>query len=222
MMDTVLFDLDGTLSDSVPLILKASRAAQEKMGIPWDEAKCRAQIGAVIKDICVDTAGDRWEDYLETYQYYYDTFYKTTLTTFPGMVELLERLKEKGFTLGVVTSRRRHGAEVALEHLQMRGFFSALVTANDCEYHKPHPAPALQALAQLGKKPEQAVFVGDTPYDVGCGLAAGCHTVGVAWGAGLLAELQEAKPHYIVHSVAELQAYLLQFALPLGQTAQGF
>ena len=212
MINTILFDLDGTLSNSVPLILKASQAAQEKMGIPWDEAKCRAQIGAVIKDICVDTAGDRWEEYLEHYNSFYEAYYRTTLTTFPGMKELLQELKEKGFTLGVVTSRRQHGTEVALGFLGLRDFFSVVVTSNDCEFHKPHPAPAQLAMERLGKIPEQTVFVGDTPYDVGCGVAAGCTTVAVAWGAGLEQDILAAGPHKIVHSVAQLRDYLLGLA----------
>jgi pyrophosphatase PpaX len=91
-------------------------------------------------------------------------------------------LKREGRRLGIVTAKRRQTVELAFAVLPLEPYFDVVVTSDLTRNHKPHPEPVLKALELLGAAPEDAAFVGDSPFDVGAGKAAGVFTVAVAWG----------------------------------------
>jgi pyrophosphatase PpaX len=95
--------------------------------------------------------------------------------------------------------------QLAFDRLEIGDFFDAVVTADDTELHKPHPDPVLHALELLDSEPPKAAFVGDSPFDVGAGKAAGVFTVGVSWGKIHPAErLLGLGADAIVHTPEEL------------------
>jgi pyrophosphatase PpaX len=127
------------------------------------------------------------------------------LVAFEGIERVLERLKSEGRRLGIVTAKRRLTVDLAFAILPLEGFFDAVVTSEETENHKPHPEPVLAALERLGSKPEEAVFVGDSPFDMGAGKAAGVFTLAVSWGKIHPVErLLEAGADAVVHSPEEL------------------
>jgi pyrophosphatase PpaX len=131
------------------------------------------------------------------------------LEAFAGIEELLFDLHAEGRRLGVVTAKRRSTVQLAFDRLGFERYFDAVVTREVTEHGKPHPEPVLHALALLGSTPDRAAFVGDSPYDMGAGRAAGVFTVGVSWGGihaadGLGAEGADV----VVDSVEELRAVL--------------
>jgi pyrophosphatase PpaX len=127
------------------------------------------------------------------------------LQAFPGVEDLLAELRRQGRKLGIVTSKRRRTVDLAFAVLQIEQFFDAVVTSGDTERHKPHPDPVLLALEQLDSDHTDAAFVGDAPFDVRAGKAAGVFTVAVSWG-GLHSEerLVEAGADVVVHSPEDL------------------
>ena len=127
------------------------------------------------------------------------------LVAFEGIERVLERLKSEGRQLGIVTAKRRRTVDLAFAILPLERYFDAVVTAEQTEHHKPHPEPVLTALDRLGSKPEEAAFVGDSPFDMGAGKAAGVFTVGVSWGKIHPVErLRETGANAVVHSPEEL------------------
>jgi pyrophosphatase PpaX len=98
------------------------------------------------------------------------------------MIDVLDRLRDEGRRLGLVTAKRRETVELAFARLPVREYFETIVTSDDTKRHKPHPEPILYALEQLGAHAEDAVYVGDSPFDVAAARAAGVHAVGVTWG----------------------------------------
>jgi pyrophosphatase PpaX len=104
------------------------------------------------------------------------------LQAFEGVEELLERLSAQGRKLGVVTAKRRKTVDLAFAVLPIERYFDVVVTTESTERSKPHPDPVLFALSELGASPGDVAFVGDSPYDVSAGKAAGVFTVAVAWG----------------------------------------
>jgi pyrophosphatase PpaX len=127
------------------------------------------------------------------------------LQGFPGVENLLGELQAQGRKLGVVTSKRRRTVDLAFAVLPIERFFDAVVTSGDTERHKPNPEPVLLALERLGADPADAAFVGDSPFDVRSGKAAGVLSVGVSWG-GLHSDerLVEAGAHVVVHRPEDL------------------
>lgn len=203
---TVLFDLDGTLIDSGAMILASFRHATQtvlRREIP-DEELVAAVGGTTIHDQMRSFDPDRVDELVEVYRRHNLPLHDE-LQAFEGVEELLATLAGQGRKLGVVTAKRRLGVDRAFEILDIGRYFDAVVSTGDTENHKPHPEPVLHALELLGSPPEEAAFVGDSPFDVAAGRAAGVFTIGVSWG-GLHSEqrLLDEGADLIVHSPQEL------------------
>lgn len=182
---TVLFDLDGTLINSIELILSSYRHTLlvhrgvtppddlwlEGLGTPlW------AQFGRFTDDPA------EIEAMVATYREHNLANHDRMVREYPGVRAAVERLHQEGVRLGIVTSKLRSGAERGLRCCGYDGLFEALVCADDVRHHKPHPEPVTRALDALGVTADGAVFVGDSPHDVVAGRAAGVRTGAVLWG----------------------------------------
>lgn len=210
-MTAFLFDLDGTLNDSVPLITYVSQLTYQELGLERTVEQIKKTIGVPLvqtgEEIYGPGNGDIYRlAYQRNYREQADHF---PLQAFPGILDMLEALRNQGAKLALVTSKRRR---LTLENLTTTGLLSRLdliIDAESTEKHKPDPEPAQLALAQLGATPETGVFIGDSVFDLACGRNAGLRTVGVTWGAGLSQELERENPDYLCHTVAELRQLLL-------------
>jgi len=185
--ETILFDLDGTLIDSTELILSSFRhTMRTHLGRQLPDEDWLSTMGRPLRVQLRDFARDEAdvEAMMATYSTHNDEYHDAAIAAFPGVAPLLGALIEAGYTLGIVTSKRR---EFALRGLRVSGlpleWFGAIVTADDVERHKPDPEPLLVALRTLGcESPGTAMYVGDSPFDMAAGQAAGMATVAVAWG----------------------------------------
>lgn len=207
----VLFDLDGTLIDSGPIILASMRhAALTVLGTEPDEELVRSAIGgpgliAQMRDL----DPERVDELVEAYRAHNEPLHDT-LESFDGVLDLLGVLRAEGRRLGIVTAKRRATVELAFRRFPaLRDAFDVVVGAEDTVRHKPDPDPVLAALDRLGAAPEDAAYVGDSPFDVRAAKAAGTFAVAVGWGGIHAAErLAEEAPDALVHSTAELHAVL--------------
>jgi pyrophosphatase PpaX len=105
-----------------------------------------------------------------------------TLESCVGVEEVLATLKDRGHRLGIVTAKRRLTVDLAFARLPIEHLFETVVGGDETEHHKPHPAPLLLALERLGATPDQAAYVGDSPFDMQAAKAAGLYAIGVSWG----------------------------------------
>lgn len=195
----ILFDLDGTLIDSGPIIMASMRhASVTVLGREPDEARVRAAIGGpglVAQMRELDPA--RVDELVETYRAHNEPLH-ATLQTFDGVLELLPELRRRGHQLGIVTAKRVATVRLAFERFPQLGELTdVLVGAEDTERHKPDPDPVLEALRRIDASPEEAVYVGDSPFDIRAGRSAGAYTIAVGWGGihpdeRLLAEQPDA------------------------------
>jgi pyrophosphatase PpaX len=203
---TVLFDLDGTLIDSGEIILSSFRhATNEVLGrqIP-DEVLAAAVGGSNIYDQMRAFDAERVDELVRVYREHNEPLHDD-LIAFEGIEGVLERFKAEGRRLGIVTAKRRKTVDLAFAILPLERYFDTVVTSEQTEHHKPHPEPVLTALERLGSRPEEAAFVGDSPFDMGAGKAAGVFTVAVAWGKIHPVErLLETGADTVVHSPEEL------------------
>jgi len=202
----VLFDLDGTLVDSGAMILASFRHATRTVlarEIP-DEQLAALVGGMNIHEQMRSLDPARVDDLVRVYREHNEPLH-ADLQAFPGVEDLLAELSAQGRKLGVVTSKRRRTVDLAFAVLPIEQFFAVVVTSGDTDRHKPHPDPVLFALERLGADPAEAAFVGDSPFDVRAGKAAGVFTVAVSWG-GLHSEerLAEAGADVVVHTPEDL------------------
>ncbi len=213
----LLFDLDGTLVDSVGLILGAFRHTfVTHLGtVPSDEAwiagmgtPLRAQLRALVADEALLPA------MIATYRAFQLEHHDRLLRAFDGVRETLALLRERGHPIALVTSKSNELAERAVRHVGLAAYLDALVGLESCERHKPHPEPVFRALEQLGRLPEEAVFVGDSPHDIAAGNAAGVTTVAALWGPFGRSALEAASPRYLIAHIAELPPLIDQLACP--------
>ena len=203
---TVLFDLDGTLIDSGEIILSSFRHATRTVlarEIP-DEVLAAAVGGSNIYEQMRAFDEARADELVRVYREHNEPLHDD-LVAFEGIERVLERLESEGRRLGIVTAKRRRTVDLAFAMLPLEGYFDVVVTSEQTENHKPHPEPVLTALEHLGSKVEDAAFVGDSPFDMGAGKAAGVFTVAVSWGKIHPVErLLDAGADTVVHSPEEL------------------
>jgi pyrophosphatase PpaX len=203
---TVLFDFDGTLIDSGEIILASFRYATQTVlaqEIP-DEVLAAAVGGSNIYDQMRALDEERADELVRVYREHNEPLHDE-LVAFDGIERLLERLTAEGRQLGIVTAKRRRTVDLGFAILPLERYFDTVVTSDQTEHHKPHPEPVLTALERLGAKPGEAAFVGDSPFDMGAGKAAGVFTIGVSWGKIHPVErLLETGADVVVHSPEEL------------------
>jgi pyrophosphatase PpaX len=203
----VLFDLDGTLIDSGPIILASMKhASLTVLGREPDDELVRAAIGgpgliAQMRDL----DPERVDELVDAYRAHNEPLH-SELEAFTGVLELLPTLREEGRRLGIVTAKRLRTVGLALDRFPvLRETMDVVIGAEDTERHKPEPDPLLEALRRLGAAPEDAAYVGDSPFDIRAAKAAGVLAVAVAWGGIHPAErLLHERPDALVHTAEEL------------------
>ena len=187
----VLFDLDGTLVDSLPTIGAAMSAALKEFGHHIDVATIIPQIGAPMPVLAAELTGaseDEAEQINERYlSLYYDDFIQAT-KPFDGATELLDRLRSAGVALGVVTNKNEHGAHMMVDIQGWKPTFDVVVGRDTTARPKPWPDGTLHGLHVLGATPEQAALVGDTEFDMGAGRDAR-----LRYNLGMLGARDEAR-----------------------------
>jgi len=210
----ILFDLDGTLVDSVPIILRAFREVHEQMGLPFDEPAIRKLVGIPLQDQAVIFAGDRAREFTDRYVPLYLGYQTAGMRLFPGTVEMLDELKRRGYLTGIVTSKSTAGAGRALGQTGIRDRFDVVVTADDVTNRKPHPDPILKALKALGVKPDEALYVGDSLFDVDAAHRANVDIAAVSWGARSKEDLLLQCPDRVFDTWREFLAWLAPSIAP--------
>jgi pyrophosphatase PpaX len=201
-----LFDFDGTLADSLELILASFRhATAEVLGAVPDDAVLRAGIGRPLIDQMRTLDPDRAQELFDVYVAHNVAWHDRLLRPYPGMDELLAALRADGRRLGVVSSKRRDTVELGLRLLGLDGF-ETVVGWEDTEAHKPGPEPVLCALERMSAAAADAVYVGDSAWDMRSGRAAGVATAAVLWGVGSREELEAEHPDLVFATAGEALA----------------
>ena len=206
----VLFDLDGTVIDSGAIILASMRhAAREVLGVEVPDEQLMAAVGGPGLEAQMQALSlDRADELVTVYRAHNEPLHDE-LVCCAGMDEVLVQLKDEGRRLGIVTAKRRQTVELAFARIPIEHLFETVVGIDETKKHKPDPAPLLLALERLGAAPDDAVYVGDAPFDVKAAKAAGLYSVGVSWGGIHGRERLEAEePDALVDTTEELLGVL--------------
>jgi pyrophosphatase PpaX len=202
---TILFDLDGTLIDSIELILASHRhATLEVLGASPSDDVLRQGIGVPLRTQMRTLDETRADALVTSYRAFNHRMHDELLRPYDGLLELCEALRSEGAILGVVTSKSLVVVEMAFARLPFGPLLDVLVTSDQTEHHKPRPEPILEALRRLGGDAADACYVGDSPFDLQAAHAAGVAAIGVSWGAFSEDELRAEDPAAIVRTPDEL------------------
>lgn len=202
--NVVLFDLDGTLVDSIPLIRKSYQNVFTEMQIQWTDSHMTTLAVLPIKESAKIYAKQRQKEFLTSFFKHYLGEHNSLMKMFPGTVEMLQLLKNHGCRLGIVTSKSRLGTTACLDFLGITDILDVIITDDDATHHKPHPEPLIKALELLSTPPTDALYIGDSHLDIIAAKSAGIKAAYVTWGAGNNDDIQQYEPDYVVENWDEL------------------
>ena len=210
-IQTVLFDLDGTLIDSIRLILDSYHHTLAAHGIPprTDDHWLRG-VGTPLSVQFAEWRDDvgKLEAMVATYREYNLAHHDRMVTVYPGVVTALGAIRAAGRRTGLVTSKNRQGALRGLTLVRLEAMMDVLVCADEVTNPKPHPEPVEKAVALLGADPGTTVYVGDSIHDMVSGRAAGVRTAAALWGPFGREHLELAAPDYWLDTPADLVTLL--------------
>jgi len=213
--ELIVFDWDGTLIDSAGAIAECIQAAARDLGLAVpDRERARHVIGlglqASLRLAVPDLPGHRTGEFVEAYRRHF-LAKEDDMRLFPGIVSLLDALRERGHVLAVATGKSRRGLDRALAASGLRGHFTATRCADETT-PKPDPAMLVELMQELSAEPAQALMIGDTSHDLQMAAAAGVDAVAVCYGAHAEASLRALKPRACLGSVPGLDEWLRQHA----------
>jgi phosphoglycolate phosphatase len=214
----LVFDWDGTLMDSIGSIVACTRTVMDELGLGGvSDDTIRNTIGLGLREtvdvLCPGGDDTVFTSILECYRRHWVATWRDRPVLFEGVRESLEALAEDGYLLAVATGKTRRGLEHALAQTGLGGLFHGTRTVDEA-FSKPHPQMLLDILEELGVRPQAAVMIGDTTYDLEMARNAGTAAVGVCSGSHCREELQGLKPLACLERVIEVRDWLAELREP--------
>jgi pyrophosphatase PpaX len=196
----VLFDLDGTLADTIPLLLASMRAAYAAVGgtAPDKRAWLRG-MGRPLRSQLMeieDNNVERVEALVQVYREWQTAHLAEYVKSYDGIAELIAALQRAGHPIAVVTGKGDWMARITLKHVDLLTPFAVIIGADATSRHKPDPDPLLLGAERLGVPASGAIYVGDAPNDILAARAAGMVDAWAAWGPFTPADVAEFAPSH--------------------------
>jgi pyrophosphatase PpaX len=203
--DPVVFDLDGTVVDTVELIVESFRyATRTVLGEVLPDDVITAGVGQPLMAQMEHISAEHARELYDVYREYNHRRHDELIRGYAGMAEMLDGLCAAGKRLGIVTSKSRDTTEMAFRAVGLDDRFEVVVTASDTDEHKPSPVPLLLCLKRLGASATGSIYIGDSPVDIQAGAAAGMATAAVAWGVFGEEDLLAVAPDFWLEEPHEL------------------
>ncbi len=203
-----MFDLDGTLADTVDLILQCFRHTMRvHLGEAPPDSRWLATLGTPLRAQLTPFARSNEEvkEMMRTYTAFQSTIHDEMVRPYVGAKDLLLGLESKGVPMALVTSKRRDMALRTLCQCDLADHFEVIVSADDVTRGKPDPEPVLKAIEALGLVPSRSiVLVGDSPHDMVAGKRAGVRTAAALWGPFQRTDLERAGADHFLDSPLHL------------------
>ncbi|MDQ0161976.1 pyrophosphatase PpaX [Aeribacillus alveayuensis] len=204
-INTILFDLDGTLINTNDLIIESFlHTLNYYYPNQYKREDVLSFIGPPLIDTFQSIDEERVEEMVARYRKFNHEQHDALVKEYDTVYETVKALHENGFNLGIVTTKIRSTVNMGLKLTRMDAFFDVVVTLDDVENAKPHPEPIFKALKQLDAMPEEAIMVGDNHHDIEAGKNAGTKTAGVAWSIKGEEYIRSYHPDYLLKKMSDL------------------
>jgi pyrophosphatase PpaX len=199
-LDGVIFDLDGTLADTLPVCFVAFRRTMETFsGRRYTDEEIMAAFGPSEEGIIRRLVPDRWEECLDAYLEAYEQEHLRAARLYPGIEDALRRLQERGIPLAVVTGKGPRSAAISFRHLGLARYIEVLETGAPEGSIKPQAIR--RVLAKWAVSPEHVAYVGDTTSDMEEARATGLIPLGAAWDPRATVRGEPIAPHLLFPTV---------------------
>jgi len=210
----VLLDLDGTLVDSIALLLACMNHTFEGREKRPTDSEWIAGLGTPLPEQLTPfvTSEEDRKNLLTRYREFQIAQHDSLMATYPGVAETLAVLKQRGHPMGVVTSKGNAMMDRGLRYIGVDKYMRVAIGFDSCHLHKPDPFPVLLAVGKLEYTPRESVFVGDSPHDIKAGNAAGVTTVAALWGPFTREMLEPYQPSHFLEEITGLPALLERIA----------
>ena len=222
LLDTILFDLDGTLADTAPDLantLNLLLAEQGRAALPFDRIRPHVSNGATAlvtlgfgQDSDEQTDQDSFERLRQRFLDIYAEHLCQHTTLFPGMAELLQQIEQQSLRWGVITNKPARFTEPLLEALGIARRAACIISGDSAGKRKPDPEPMLMACRQMGVQPDNCLYVGDARRDIDAGLNAGMQTLVAGFGyIGEMEQPNDWQAHGIIDTPLAILDWLHQY-----------
>lgn len=206
-LQCLLFDLDGTLIDTLDLIRESMRyATSTVLGAPLPDDVLMHNVGVPLAVQMREFSEPHADELLRAYREHNDRVHDLLVREYPGVEAALETLSGAGLRMGVVTSKLHRVARKGLDRFTLMRFFEILVGSDDVEIHKPHPFPLLRAASAMGVEPTRCAYVGDSPHDMEAASSAGMMAIAATWGVASRDRLVAAGAQVEAASMSDIVA----------------
>lgn len=214
----VIFDLDGTIADTLPLCIKAFRQSVEPLiNRSVSDAEIIATFGPSEEGTIMALAPNHYDKGVADYLHYYESLHTMCPVPFEGMKELLQTLKEKGVRIAMVTGKGKHSTVISLKHFELTHYFEAIETGSPKGARK---AEGIQLILDglTGIKNDEVIYVGDAPSDIIASRKVGIPVVAAAWaGTAEPEQLKELQPDELFYSINDFAEWLIaRIAISIG------
>ena len=213
--DLIVFDWDGTLSDSTAMIARCIQASCADLGLPVPSDRDASYvIGLGLRDALMHAAPTLPQERYGELALRYRTHYlarQHDLSLFDGALALLEELRQRRHLLAVATGKSRAGLDDALATTRLHGLFNATRTADETA-PKPHPLMLQELMAETGIEPKRTLMIGDTTHDLQLAANAGVAAVAVSYGAHPVEDMRRHAPLFVAHTPQQLHQWLQDHA----------
>lgn len=205
----VIFDIDGTLTQTNELIFASfNHVAEKHLGRRFEPSEIIALFGPPEEGALLKVFGpERLDSIFDELLKFYTEHHGSMASLHAGMDELLAYLKSRGVKLAVFTGKGKRTAMITLDKLAIADYFDIIVSGNDVDRHKPHPEGILRVLDILGVGPNEALMVGDSLSDINASRAAGVRIAAVLWDSYDHTRVRNAGPDYLFERVADMLAW---------------
>lgn len=205
MIKAVLFDLDGTLINTNELIVNTFQYIFKKhLNIDVDRKEITDNFGELLSDTIARYAPNDVEFMVKEYKEYNESMHDELTMPIEGVKEGIKKLRDSGYKMGIVTSKRRAMTEKGLRLFNLYDDMDVIVTPEDTKRHKPEADPILKACELLKLNVDEVIMVGDTHNDILGGKAAKCKTCLVRYTGAPLDKLLKLEPDYVIDSIDEV------------------
>jgi len=206
MIKGILFDFDGTLVNTNPLIIRTltETFAELLPERPLSEAEILDCIGPTLEETGQKYFPENPQQFVDHYRQLNLAYHDGMIAEYPGIMAMLESLRSLGLKLAIVSSKKRDVVLRGMRLMGMERFFDFVLAGDEVNNPKPHPEPVELAVQALGLRPDEVMMVGDNSHDIESAQNAGVLSVGVGWAHKGAEYLQAYSPDYLISEPREL------------------
>lgn len=202
---TLLFDFDGTLLDTNELIIQTFQTVlNAHYPGRYEREDILPFLGPTLKETFDSIDPEKSEQLIAEYRTWNLANHDAFASEFDGVSETLRQLKNAGFKMAIVSTKRNNMVMKGLQLIEAENLFDTIIGLDDVQHAKPHPEPLLLAMERLNSTPEETMMIGDNVHDILGGKNAGVRTAGVAWSAKGEKFIREQEPDFVLQHISDL------------------